>query len=43
MSSTEAIKLDYNRISCPTPINDFKNKNIEIGMKIIHIYINMFV
>ncbi|CAF2766041.1 unnamed protein product [Rotaria sp. Silwood2] len=31
-ASTQAIKLDYNRLSCPTPSNHFRKENIYIQM-----------
>ncbi|CAF3473695.1 unnamed protein product [Rotaria socialis] len=29
-ASTQAIKLDYNRLSCPTPSNHFRKENVHI-------------
>lgn len=31
-TSTQAIKLDYNRLSCPTPSNQFRKDNSQIQM-----------
>jgi hypothetical protein len=40
-ASTQAIKLDYNRLSCPTPTNRFTTDNIHIQMGKISFYIDM--
>jgi len=40
-ASTQAIKLDYNQLSCPTPSNYFKNENIHLQMGMKNFYRDM--
>ena len=40
-TSTQAIMLDYNRLSCPTPSNQFKNDNFHIQMGKISFLLDM--
>jgi hypothetical protein len=45
--STQAIKLDHNRLSCPTPSNYLTHQNvhIQIGKNVGHIHLieSMFI